>query len=195
MDNKYSKGKIYSVRNIIDDDVYIGSTCSSLSQRMVKHRSGSKKVKMRLYDKMQEIGVDNFYIELVEEHPCDNIEQLRRREGELIRQMGTLNNRIDGRTQSEYYQDNREEKLKYMADNREYFLQKHREYNELHREELRAKDNARYEAADKKELYQKAKEWKCIKLECSCGGKYTLAHKAEHEQSRRHRLHVDSKND
>ena len=102
MDNKYSNGKIYSVRNIIDDDVYIGSTCSSLSQRMVKHRSDSKRLKMRLYDKMQEIGVDNFYIELVEEHPCDNIEQLRRREGELIRLMGTLNKRIDGRTKTEY---------------------------------------------------------------------------------------------
>ena len=192
MDNKYSNGKIYSVRNIIDDDVYIGSTCSSLSQRMVKHRSDSKRLKMRLYDKMQEIGVDNFYIELVEEHPSDNIEQLRRREGELIRLMGTLNKRIDGRTQSEYYQDNRERKLQYMADNRDYFLQKHREYNESHREEMRAKGNARYQAGDKQEIYQKAKAWKSVICDCACGGKYTRAHKAEHEQSRRHRLHVDS---
>ena len=190
MDNKYSHGKIYAVRNIIDDDIYIGSTCSSLSQRMVKHRSDSKRLKMRLYDKMQELGADKFYIELVEDSPCENIEQLRKREGELIRQMGTLNKRIDGRTQAEYYQDNREKKLQYMADNREYFLQKHREYNEHHREEIRAKDKARYESADKKEIYQKAKEWKSTKVECSCGGKYTLAHKAEHEQSRRHRLHV-----
>ena len=193
MDNKYSHGKIYAVRNAIDDDVYVGSTCSSLSQRMVKHRSASAKcVKMRLYDKMQELGAEKFYIELVEDCPCENVEQLRRREGELIRQMGTLNKRIDGRTKAEYSQDNREKKLQYMADNREYLLQKRREYNELHREEIRAKDKARYEAADKQEIYQKAKEWKCTKIECSCGGKYTLAHKAEHEQSRRHRLHVDS---
>ncbi len=118
MDNKYHNGKIYAVRNIMDDDVYIGSTCSSLSQRMVKHRSASAKcVKMQLYDKMQELGADKFYIELVEDCNCDSIEQLRRREGELIRQMGTLNKRIDGRTKSEYSEDNREKKLQYMADN------------------------------------------------------------------------------
>ena len=76
---------------------------------------------MRLYDKMQEVGVDKFYIELVEDCPCGNIEHLRKREGELIRQMGTLNKRIDGRTKAEYSQDNREKKLQHMADNHEYF--------------------------------------------------------------------------
>ena len=30
---------------------------------------------------MNELGIDNFYIELVEELSCENIEQLRKREG------------------------------------------------------------------------------------------------------------------
>ena len=37
---------------------------------------------------MRELGVENVYIELLEECPCDNVEQLRKREGELIRQIG-----------------------------------------------------------------------------------------------------------
>ena len=36
----YSKGKIYKIYNIIDDDIYIGSTCCPLlSQRLAKHKS------------------------------------------------------------------------------------------------------------------------------------------------------------
>jgi predicted GIY-YIG superfamily endonuclease len=35
----YKNGKIYCIRNKINDDVYIGSTTQPLSQRMAKHRS------------------------------------------------------------------------------------------------------------------------------------------------------------
>ena len=34
----YSQGKIYCIRNTISDEIYIGSTCQSLSQRMAQHR-------------------------------------------------------------------------------------------------------------------------------------------------------------
>ena len=53
-------------------------------------------------------GVENFYIELIEEYPCDNLEQLRKRERHYIREMGTLNKFIAGRTKSEYVKDNKE---------------------------------------------------------------------------------------
>ena len=35
-------------------------------------------------------------------------------------------------------------------------------------------------------VYERTKQWKSTKVECTCGGRYTLAHKAEHEKSRRH---------
>ena len=41
-------------------------------------------------------------MELIEDHPCENIEQLRAREGHFIRQFGTLNAKIAGRTKKEY---------------------------------------------------------------------------------------------
>ena len=39
----YQNGKIYCIRNTIDDDVYVGSTTQALSQRMEKHRSDFRK--------------------------------------------------------------------------------------------------------------------------------------------------------
>ena len=40
---KYSKGKIYCIRNSLNDDIYIGSTCQTLRQRMALHRYDSIK--------------------------------------------------------------------------------------------------------------------------------------------------------
>ena len=39
----YKSGKIYCIRNDINDEIYVGSTTQSLSQRMAKHRSDKKK--------------------------------------------------------------------------------------------------------------------------------------------------------
>ena len=59
---------------------------------------------------MVELGVENFYIELVVECPVENAEQLRAIEGQYIREMGTLNIRIEGRTKQRYREDNKEKK-------------------------------------------------------------------------------------
>ena len=40
----YSKGKIYKITNDLNDDVYIGSTCDTLSRRFSNHKSKSNKV-------------------------------------------------------------------------------------------------------------------------------------------------------
>ena len=65
----YSRAKIYKIWNMIDKDIYIGSTCQPLSKRMAKHRSSlntTHKKHYKLYQKMKDIGVENFYIELLE---------------------------------------------------------------------------------------------------------------------------------
>ena len=51
----YSDGKIYKIYNNKDDEIYIGSTCCSLSTRMSKHRYRAKEDRSkvhRLYVKM-----------------------------------------------------------------------------------------------------------------------------------------------
>ena len=118
----YSKAKIYKILNYMDDDVYIGATCQTLSERMAGHRrgkNGKDKKHYKLYQKINEIGVEHFYIELIEETPCNNAEQLRAEEGEYIRKCATLNSRIEGRTKKEYIEDTKERKAEYGKKRRE----------------------------------------------------------------------------
>ena len=82
---KYQDGKIYKILNSESDDVYVGSTTQKLSKRMTNHRTQAKNGKNHLlYQQMREIGDDKFYIELVENYPCESLEQLNKREGEWI---------------------------------------------------------------------------------------------------------------
>ena len=111
----YSKAKIYKIFNTVDDTFYIGATCQPLSKRMVEHRCNAtrpKKQHYKIYQKMNVLGIENFYIELVREYPeCENIEQLRKREGEYIREMKPeLNHVISGRTHDEWIKQHKEHK-------------------------------------------------------------------------------------
>ena len=106
----YSLGKIYMVYPKVEDagegDVYYGSTTETLSRRMAKHRAQSCcKI---LFDKY---GVENCFIELVEEYPCDTKDELTKKEGQYIRDNLCVNKVIAGRTRKEHYVDNRD-KLK-----------------------------------------------------------------------------------
>ena len=58
---------------------------------------------------MDELGIEILYIELIEKYPCENNDQLRAREGHFIREMATLNGRVEGRDRTEHYQDNKED--------------------------------------------------------------------------------------
>ena len=114
----YSKGKIYKILNNIDDEIYVGSTTETLGQRMAKHRRKMKTTpQYKLYSHMHKLGVSKFYIELIENYPCNDVYELRAREGHFIREIGTLNKKIEGRTRKEWCDDNREyllaEKKKY----------------------------------------------------------------------------------
>lgn len=118
----YSKAKIYKILNDIDDDIYVGATCQSLSQRIAEHRKnifGKQTKEWKFYMKMRDLGVEHFYIELVKEAPCESREQLRAIEGEYIRTLGTLNTKIAGRTKKQYTQDTKEKKKEYDRKRRE----------------------------------------------------------------------------
>ena len=114
----YSNGKIYQLLNSVTQDVYVGSTCSSLSKRFYNHRINMKFQGCEVYKKMKEIGADNFYIELIEAYPCNSKSELNAREGHYIRERGTLNMCIAGRSQKQYKLDNREQVL---AEKRDYY--------------------------------------------------------------------------
>ena len=62
---------------------------------------------------MHNIGFERFRIELICDYPCVDKYQLIQKEGEYIRNIGTLNKTISGRTHREYIMDNIEKVRQY----------------------------------------------------------------------------------
>jgi len=101
----YQLGKIYTIRSLSSPDIYVGSTIQSLAVRMGGHR--------RTYEKNKGLGknkeivkdISEWNIELHELYPCNTRQELHRREGEVIREIGTLNKCIAGRTYQERYRE------------------------------------------------------------------------------------------
>ena len=119
--NKYHNSKIYQITDIGYSKCYIGSTTEELSMRMVRHRSGYKsflrdgKGLVRSFEIFSEYGVENCKIELIEYFKCDTLQELRKREGEVIKKTECVNKCVAGRTEKEYdreYRDKHKEQLK-----------------------------------------------------------------------------------
>ena len=197
----YINGKIYCIRNHINDKIYVGSTCQSLSKRMAYHRDDCMKSNRNtlIYNMMRDLGRDNFYIELIEGYPCENSNQLTRREGELMRELkASLNQVIAGRTRGEYkidnhdkikqtkaisdkkYAENNQEKLKayrkkYYNKNPEKFKEDAKKYAEENREAVLAKKREYY-YKNRQRILQNVKN-------------YTEEHKEEKRRRDRERYH------
>ena len=103
-ENKYNNSKIYLIKCRLDNNlIYVGSTIQPLYKRWIQHISNinnekSKEYNKILYMKIREIGIENFKIELHDIYNCNNKQELNKKEGDVIKQIGTLNDRIAGRT-------------------------------------------------------------------------------------------------
>ena len=152
----YKNGKIYKITNCIDNEVYIGSTAAPLTKRFSWHKARintERYQNRKVYKHINDLGFDKFSISLVENYPCTNKTELRRREGELIREHGTLNIKIEGRTKEEFHQEypdyNKNYWKNYYETNKEKLLEKQKVYIENNKEVITEK---------KKEYYVKNKE-------------------------------------
>ena len=163
----YQNGEIYCIRNTQNNEIYVGSTCQSLSQRMTQHRADYKTNKcqgMKIYKNMFEFGIENHYIELLEEYPCESIEQLRKREGEFIRELNaSLNTLIAGRNSKEYYNDNIEVKAQkdkeYYNKNIDKIMERKKIYNQENRERINQNKKIYY-ANNSDETKTKARQYR-----------------------------------
>ena len=102
-------GRIYFIKNCINNLLYIGSTTRNLEDRFKEHkRDIIKYPNFKLYKAMEEYNADNFYI---------LIQILRKREGEYIKTIKpTLNKNIAGRSMKQYQIDNKD-KLRIYRNN------------------------------------------------------------------------------
>ena len=169
----YQNAKIYKLWSPSQNLVYIGSTTQKLSQRKTAHVSDFKKWKNGKYNFVTSFTILEFEdhrIELIENYPCNNKEELLKREGYYIKELDCVNKCVSGRTQKEYYQDNKEELAK-----------KHKEYRNEHKEEL-AKKNKEYRIDNKEEISKRGKE----KITCECGSILRKTDLERHKRSKRH---------
>ena len=118
----YQQGKIYTIRCRSDDTfIYVGSTTQSLAKRWGGHKKISKTEinKNRLIYTTINEDWNNWYIELYELYPCNSKEELCRKEGEIIRLIGNLNVKIEGRTHKEYRENNKDKIKEYRESNKD----------------------------------------------------------------------------
>ena len=182
----YKKGLIYTIRTPHSDNIYIGSTCQPLYKRLFEHKSNFRNHKngsIRYMSSYKILEFGDEYIELLETYPCNSKMELYKREGELIREYRNVcvNMGIPGRTDKQYYEDNKEKinikSMKRYCNNKE---------------KLRADAMKRYHKnIDRcREMSRKYRERNKEKLkekhECGCGGRYTTHHKVSHERTIKH---------
>jgi len=82
--NRYSNGKIYKLVNSVDDKVYIGSTCCTLSKRLYCHKQAALRILLPAYKHLNEIGWRFVRIVLIEDVTAFNKDQLLMREQHYI---------------------------------------------------------------------------------------------------------------
>jgi group I intron endonuclease len=83
----YKQGKIYKIINTVNKIVYVGSTCDTLSRRMMNHRSDSNSYNTLFYKAMKNIGQYHFEIVLIRSYPCDSREQLISKQNKTIKKL------------------------------------------------------------------------------------------------------------
>ena len=149
------------LKKTVISSTYIGSTTQSLSQRMAQHRKHSrcenrKTLCMKIVRLMSELGIENFYIELLENCRCNSSEELRKLEGELIRELKPdLNRKIEGRTRKTYAIDNAERIREYG-----------KQYKQENKDGIKHK-NHMYHLNNQREILEKTKEYKLPNFEKS----------------------------
>ena len=120
---------------------------------MTKHRvhyklfGEGKFARLRVFDIFDAHGVENCKIELVEEFPCENKEQLNKREGFYIQSNECVNRNIAGRTLAEWMEDTRDHRnevaRRWKAANPEKVKEIEKRTRAKHHDQIRAKAAAK----------------------------------------------------
>lgn len=177
----YKNAQIYTIRSHQTTDIYVGSTCSPLYKRLYQHKKKYKcwikGTNSKYYTSYEILKYDDAYIELYEDFKCSSKKELNRREGHIIRKLNCVNKVIAGRTQKEYYQDNKEkldeigkewrkknrEKIKqymkeYYEKNQEKLIQKRKEYCEENKKIISQRNKKKYEE-NKEKIKERVKNY------------------------------------
>lgn len=162
----YANAVVYVIKNSENPKVYVGSTINGIKARMNEHKKCAKtetRQNTPLYEAMSTLGFEKFTIELVERFPCENMQELKKREAEVTRQLDAFTNgynkRIEDRTAAQYTRDYyaaHPEKMRELA--RNYYhrnvdarLEANKDYRVQNAEQIRAQ-RKQYREANKDKI-------------------------------------------
>jgi hypothetical protein len=92
MPERYRNAKIFTLRSPNSEKYYLGSTCLPLYKRLyqikTKYNKWNESKDEKSFDQAYKIFQSgDAYVELYESFPCNNKEELKKRTGELLRQL------------------------------------------------------------------------------------------------------------
>ena len=209
----YSKGLVYKLCCNDTDitDIYVGSTTNFI-RRKCTHKSACNNKNDKKYNRYvykfirNNGGWDNWSMILLREYSTTNKKQLERKERKYIEKLGaTLNCTIPTRTQSEWYEDNKElscersrlhyannkehhnkmNKDRYEA-NKDKVLEQQREYYNKNKQMILEREK-KYREKNKETI----KQYKNKKIACDCGCEIAQGNKTRHMKSQKHKDLMD----
>lgn len=164
----YNNSKIYKLWSPqgLENEIYYGSTCNDLRIRLCQHKTNARKCSSHiLFEKYDDVRID-----LVEECPCENKEQLSKREGYYIRNNSCLNKQIPDRKPAEqkriYYLNNVEHRKQYREQNKEHIKEQWKQYHQQNKDKINEK--------------------KREKITCECGAIISRCGLARHRKTQNH---------
>ena len=167
----YNLGKIYKIVDNTNNNVYIGSTCEpTLARRLAKHISNYNCYKNGKYSYTSSFKIfenGNYNIVLIEDFPCENKNQLFARERYWTENINCIN-------------INRNQGIVNELGLQEYKKLFNKEYREKNKELIQNK---------KKIYYQNILS---EKINCDCGGKYTINNKSCHIKTKKHQAYLEN---
>ena len=182
----YSKALIYKIscKNPEITDCYVGSTVD-LTARIQQHlhfcnSPNHKNYSHYVYQVIRRNGgLNNWPIEKVEDYPCSSYEELVNRQKEVFDELGaTLNNNVPNRPIGEYNKE-------YHVKNKDKISEYNKERYEKNKDKMKE-----YQKTYRDRNIDKIMTQKNTKVDCECGGKYTLSGKARHIRSQKHQNYL-----
>jgi hypothetical protein len=137
----YQNGKIYKIVNDKLGLTYYGSTTQILSQRMGGHIVAKKRFDNGKCPNMTSFQLldGNQKIYLVEKYPCNDKNELERRERYYIENNDCVNKFIPTRTLKEYCKDNKDKIKEYSKEYYKNNQDKKKEYQKQYRDKNKLK--------------------------------------------------------
>ena len=144
----YSRGKIYKIVCNETGLIYVGSTCEpTLARRLAKHVGDYKRWKEGKQTFITSYNIlenDNYDIVLLESCPCENKDELHKRERHYIETLECVNKIIAGRSKKEYSEVNKEKIRKkqkeYREVNKEKLIKRQKNYYQTNKEVINSKN-------------------------------------------------------